>query len=36
MRIEELCYKVIGAAMAVHCHLGSGYLEDVYENAMMV
>ena len=36
MSIEELCYKVIGAAMAVHRHFGSGYLEEVYKNAMMV
>jgi len=36
MKVEELCYKVIGAAMAVHRHFGSGYLEEVYKNAMMV
>ena len=36
MSIEELCYKVVGAAMAVHRHFGSGYLEEVYKNAMMV
>ena len=36
MSIEELCYKVIGAAMAVHRHFGSGYLEEVYKNALMV
>ena len=36
MSVEELCYKVIGAAMAVHRHFGSGYLEEVYKNAMMV
>lgn len=36
MNIDELCYKVIGAAMAVHRHFGSGYLEEVYKNALMV
>ena len=36
MNVEELCYEVIGAAMAVHRHFGSGYLEEVYKNAMMV
>ena len=36
MSIDELCYKVIGAAMAVHRHFGTGYLEEVYKNALMV
>ena len=36
MNIEDLCYKVIGAAMAVHRNFGAGYLEEVYKNAMMV
>ena len=36
MNAEKLCYKVIGAAMAVHRHFGSGYLEEVYKNALMV
>ena len=36
MNVDELCYKVIGAAMAVHRHFGSGYLEEVYKNAMLV
>ena len=36
MKIDEVCYKVIGAAMAVHRHFGAGYLEEVYKNALMV
>jgi GxxExxY protein len=32
----ELSYKIIGAAMKVHKELGSGFLEKVYENSMMV
>ena len=31
-----LSYKIIGIAMAVHRELGAGFLERVYENAMMV
>lgn len=33
---KELSYKIIGIAMRVHKELGSGFLEKVYENAMMV
>lgn len=36
MNIDQICYKVIGAAMAVHRHFGAGYLEEVYKNALMV
>ena len=36
MSIDEICYKIIGAAIAVHRHFGPGYLEEVYKNAMMV
>jgi len=33
---SELSYKVVGLAMEVHTKLGYGFLEKVYENAMMV
>lgn len=36
MSIDEICYKIIGAAMAVHRHFGPGYLEEVYKNPLMV
>ena len=33
---KDLSYKIVGLAMEVHSKLGYGFLERVYENAMMV
>ena len=33
---KELSYKIIGLAMKVHNQLGYGFLEKVYENALMM
>ncbi|CAN5292878.1 hypothetical protein BH20ACI1_BH20ACI1_23580 [soil metagenome] len=33
---RELSYKIVGLAMQVHTELGYGFLEKVYENALMI
>ena len=33
---QELAYQIVGHAMQVHTKLGNGFLEKVYENALMV
>ena len=33
---KDLSYKIVGLAMEVHKKLGYGFLEKVYENALMV
>lgn len=32
---NDLTYRIIGAAMAVHNQLGAGYKEEVYEKALL-
>lgn len=33
---QDLSFKIVGLAMQVHNDLGHGFLEKVYENALMV
>jgi GxxExxY protein len=33
---NDLTYRIIGAAMTVHNHVGPGYKEEVYEKALEV
>ena len=34
-RFDELTYRIIGCAFAVHNELGHGYLEKLYESALV-
>lgn len=33
---KDLSYQIVGLAMKVHTELGYGFLEKVYENALMI
>jgi GxxExxY protein len=35
-RVDQLAREVIGAAIEVHRHLGPGFLEGIYEEALVV
>ena len=35
MEFEELTEKIIGAAIEVHRQLGPGFIESIYENALV-
>ena len=36
MNLEEITYKINGAVFEVNRQLGSGFLEKVYENALLI
>ena len=36
MQLEEITYKINGAAFEVNRELGPGFLEKVYENALLI
>ena len=33
---KDLSYRIVGLSMQVHRELGPGFLEKVYENALMI
>ena len=33
---KDLSYKIVGLAMQAHRELGPGFLEKLYENALMI
>ena len=35
-RLDDLAHRVIGAAIEVHRHLGPGFAEGIYEQALTV
>jgi GxxExxY protein len=34
--VEDVMFRVIGAAIEVHRHLGPGYLESIYHHALLI
>jgi GxxExxY protein len=36
VEVEDVMFRVIGAAIEVHRHLGPGYLESIYHRALCV
>ena len=36
MELEEITYKINGAVFEVNRELGPGFLEKVYENALLI
>ena len=36
MEYEELTKKIIGSAMSVHCALGNGFQEVIYQRALAI